>query len=82
MTKSLKTLKISNVGKNVEQGENLYSIGGRFNWFNDSGKLSVFTKVEHMHILSPRNFTLRHITNRHVYIFVPDMFRNIYSSFI
>lgn len=39
MTKNLKALKISNIGQNVEQGQYLYTIGGRFNWFINFGKL-------------------------------------------
>ena len=48
MTRILKTLKISNVGKNVDQGGYVYTTGGGL---IDSMTLKnfVFTKVEHMH---------------------------------
>lgn len=39
MTRNLKTLKMSDKGKNVEQGEYLYTISGRLSWLNNLGKL-------------------------------------------
>ena len=75
-----KTLNLSNVGKNVDQGEMcILLVGG----LTDSIKtLSVFTKTEHTHIPRLQNSTRRHVTNRNVHIFVPDLFRSVYSSFI
>lgn len=78
--KQTQTLNLSNVGKNVDQGEMcILLVGG----LTDSMKtLSVFTKTEHMHIPRLQNSTLRHVIYRNVYIFVPDLFRSVYSSFI